>query len=240
MSGRRSREHSRDGKESPGAWPIAPRIPDARARSLIEEDAAGIRHEGMVESATLRRVQVPGVAAHDLVIRGCEIASLGAAASNLDRLVLEDTRLDACDLVGAMLERSRWTRVALDGCRLSGTDLDQSVLHDVTFTDCQLEHLRLQDARLEQVSFVRCSVRGAFLMESTLRRVRMIDCDLRELDLRHARLDDVDLRQSRLDGIGLETGQFAGLTVTSEQALELAIRIGGLSVDDRVVLTGRS
>jgi uncharacterized protein YjbI with pentapeptide repeats len=224
----------RDRRKEPGTWPVAPRLGDARG--LTERDAEAMRTEAAIERGALRRLQVPGIVARDLVIRESEVASLGAAAATLDRSVFEDSRLSACDLVGGTLERSRWTRLVLDGCRLSGANLDGSVLHDVAFVDCQLEHLRLQGARLEGVSFVRCSLRGAYLMESTLARVRMIDCDLREMDVRHAALTSVDLRQSRLEEIGLAVDQFAGLTVTTEQALDLAIRIGGLSVDDRVVL----
>lgn len=230
MVGRRERR-----KES-GTWPVAPRL--GEARGLTERDAEAIRPEAAIEQGALRRLQVPGVVARDLVIRQSEVASLGAAAARLDRSVFEDSRLAACDLVGASLERSRWTRLVLDGCRLSGANLDGSMLHDVAFVDCQLEHLRVQGARLEGVSFVRCSLRGAYLMDSTLTRVRMIDCDLRETDFRHAGLSGVDLRQSRLEEIGLAVDQFAGLTVTTEQALDLAVRIGGLSVDDRVVLAG--
>lgn len=224
-------------KESSKSWPIAPRI--AEMRTLANGDVSDIRTEGLIEATALRPVQVPGVVAHDLVIRGSDVASLGAGAAMLTRSVVEDSRLNACDFVGATLEGSRWTRVVVDGSRLSGANLDESVLHDVAFVDCQMEHVRLQGARLQGVSFIRCSLRGAYLMESALERVRMIDCDLGEMDLRHATLAETDLRQSRLEGIGLELGQFAGLTVTSEQALDLAIRIGGLSVDDHVVLAGR-
>ena len=227
---------ARRGNASDG-WPQAPRVGDGRA--LAEIGAADVRAENTIEGGALRRLQVPGVIAQDLVIRGCEVASLGAASAVLVRSVLEDSRLDACDFVGATMERSRWTRLAFSGCRLSGANLDGSALHDVAFVDCQLEHLRLQGARLRQVSFVRCMMRGAYLMDSTLERVRMIDCDLRAMDLRHASLTGVDLRQSRLEETVLDIGQFAGLTVTTEQALDLAIRIGGLSVDDRAVTSGR-
>lgn len=218
-------------------WPVAPRIADVR--SLASAGAEDIRSEGMIERAALRQVQVPGIIARDLVIRECEVASLGAAAATFERSVVEDSRLAACDLVGATLERSRWTRLSLDGCRISGANLDESALRDIAFVDCQVEHLRLQGVRLQNVSFIRCSLRGAYLMDSTLERVRIIDCDLREADFRHATLTAVDIRQSRLEGVGLAVDQFAGLTVTTEQALDLAIRIGGLSVDDRVIVTDR-
>ena len=230
-----ARRDRRKGKAD--AWPDVPRLPESR--HLQEADGTEFRAEGVIERAILRAHQAPGTAARDLVIRESDVASLGAGAATLERSVFEDVRMAASDFVGATLDRSRWTRVSLDGCRLSGANLDEAALHDVAFVDCQMDHVRLEGSRLQRVSFIRCSLRGAYLMESILERVRMIDCDLGEMDLRHATVSETDVRQSRLEGIGLELGQFAGLTVTSEQALDLAIRIGGLSVDDHVVVPGR-
>lgn len=227
-----------DRRKGASAWPDTPRIPDVR--SLVSaDDAEEMRPEAVLEGVSLRQVQVPELAARDLVIRESEVISLGAAAGRCERSVFEDSHFSGCDLVGATLERSRWTRLALDGCRISGANLDESVLRDLAFADCQAEHLRVQGARVQRVTFVRCSLRGAYFMDATLDHVRFIDCDLREADFRHATVTAVDLRQSRLEDIGLAVDQFAGLTVTTEQALDLAIRIGGLSVDDRVVLADR-
>jgi len=56
--------------------------------------------------------------------------------ARLPKMKMSDARLEACDLSGSLLQKARWFRVELIGCRLTGIQLSEFNGEDVLFRDC--------------------------------------------------------------------------------------------------------
>ena len=130
-------------------------------------------------------------------------------------------RLDDVDLSSCRVESMRECLVT--GSKLAATDITDGSLENVVFDNCRLDATDFFDCRLRRVSFT----------ESDLTNVRFDRAELSDVSFDHSRLTNVEISGTRFEhvdmrgavSIGLaHLSAMHGVTITVDQALELAVR----------------
>jgi uncharacterized protein YjbI with pentapeptide repeats len=209
----------------PKQWePKAPSIP---AIGRLEPGTADeLAEEARVARRAFTGIDIRERWAHHLVIEESRLVDSTMSGADLEHMTLTHVDAAGTDFSNAQLHDSRFARVALRACRLTGTRLNQATLQEVVLAECTGELMQLQSTKCKRVVFSGCRLRGALLGNVTFEDVRFEGCDLREVDLLGARFSRVDLRGSELDGIRVSADQLRGVIVTADQALYLARSLG--------------
>jgi len=123
-----------------------------------------------------------------------------------------DSRLDGCDLSGAVLTQCAFVRSVLDGlravalrapylsfwqCSLRGADLSQAELEGANFEDADLTDAKLVSSNLQRSRLVRARCGGA----------RFVDARLSQADASHLQAGDADFSGSQFDLVNVHDAQ---------------------------------
>lgn len=171
-------------------------------RSFARSTASGVT----CEQAVLQRVLLPG--------------------SRLHGARLFDVQCEATDLSSATWQRSRWQRVYLKGCKLTGMQLPSFSGVDVVFQECSMEGVIFSGGKIKGLHVERCRLGRAVFDRVDLSDAVFRGCDLAGVDLSGSQLHRVDLRGSEIPDIRIEVGQYKGLVIDPLQAAELMAQLG--------------
>lgn len=198
--------------------PEAPRLPD-----VLQERAGGGRVAG---GDALTEVELAGAAWAGVRADGVEctevvLADPDLSGSELLDWTMRDAVLRDANLANATLRGGEWTRVLVDGGRLTGLQVAEAALCDVLWRGCSAEMAAFRHTHLTRVTFADCNLREADFTGIRAEHVRFLDCDLRGAVFHHAQMTSCELRRCRLDGIEGVEG-LRGAAMELEQLFELA------------------
>ena len=211
--------------------PLAPRLPadlpvvdlaDIADGDLTGVELTGSLPDGFDEPLLLREVRLAG-------------ASLVGARLGGSRWI--DVAITSCDLSGADLHETAFTRVSWRDTRLSGAQLHSSRFHDVRVVECRLEAANLAFVKAHRATFERCRLTGVDLRDAAFEGVAWWDCDLTEAEFSHVQLVRAHLHGSVLDGlrggswlrpVSVDAAQYAALA-------EHLLAVWGIEVTSRPV-----
>jgi uncharacterized protein YjbI with pentapeptide repeats len=216
---------------TPGKPAITPpSVPDALDRisslalsshlEVIDVWLSGFQTEG--EQAASVRIESSRL--EDVTLRRCDLRGLEA----------RDVVFERCDLTASDFSESHFLRAEFRGCRLSGAVLSMSTFEDVRFTDCKADLLNLRMAEGERVWILDSNLREADFYSAKVRSSRVLGCDLSGSEFSGADLSGTRLQGSRLDGAKGAAG-LHGIEVDSGQAAlfsKLLLELHEISVDD--------
>ena len=198
--------------------PEAPRLPD-----VLPERVAGAAVD---DGDTLTEVELTGAAWAGVRADGVEctevvLAEPDVSGSELLGWTLRDAVLRDANLANATIRGGEWTRVLVDGGRLTGLQVAEAELRDVVWRGCGADMAAFRHTRLAHVTFADCNLREADFTGIRAEHVRFLDCDLRQAAFHHARFAASELRRCRLEGVEGVEG-LRGAAVEMGQLLELA------------------
>ena len=182
--------------------------------------------EGEYVAMLLADSDLAGQSAGNVVFDQLIVRHASLSRARLPKMKMSDTRLEACDLSGALLQKARWYRVELVGCRLTGIQLSEFNGEDVLFRDCSMDSTMFTSGRFRSVRFEKCTMRRLLLEKTVLAGAVFSECDLAEADLTGSTLKGVDFRGSNLAGIHVEERQLQGTIIDSLQAIQVALLLG--------------
>jgi uncharacterized protein YjbI with pentapeptide repeats len=134
---------------------------------------------------------------------------------------MRDAVLRDANLANATFRGGEWTRVLVNGGRLTGLQVAEATLRDVLWRRCGAEMAAFRHTHLTRVTFADCNLREADFTGVRAEHVRFLDCDLRGAAFHHAQMTSSELRRCRLGGIEGVEG-LRGAAMELEQLLELA------------------
>ena len=156
-----------------------------------------------------------------VVINSSLLSKCNFSRTLVERLQLQDCRLEQCDLTASKFAGSSWHVCAVRNTRASGLQLPGSLLKNVHFTNCKLDLANFRMSRLENVIFEGCIVTDLDLYQAKLKDVAFIDCDLENVECSAATMKNVDLTRARIVSIKGLSG-LKGAHISSEQLVTLA------------------
>jgi uncharacterized protein YjbI with pentapeptide repeats len=161
--------------------------------------------------------------------------------TGFDVVEIDDCMLEACRLlVGPDTEfsiRRSWLKLSdLSGvrilrgcsesvfsdCKMLGVDFGAGTMRDLEFKGCRITDLTIRRTRLERIEFADCQMAIVDAGSARLEDVAVPGSVITGLDLDLAQCERVDLRGARELGVK-RTATLAGCTLSSDQAMELAI-----------------
>jgi uncharacterized protein YjbI with pentapeptide repeats len=171
---------------------------------------------------------------HDLAGRSAagvvfEEAVLQRVLFNRTRLSgakLFDVRCEGSDFSGAVWPKSRWQRVHLKGCKLTGMQLASFNGADVLLQECTLEGTIFSSGKLRGVRFEKCRMHRAVFDRMDISDAVFHQCDLTGADLTGSTLAGVDIRGSDIRDVRLDVRQYKGLIIDPGQAVEIVAQLG--------------
>jgi len=190
-----------------------------------------IKVEELQEEPTIDHALIEGgLVVDDVLSHGMIDASildgLMIIGGNADAVIFRNVEMQRCDWSNTTAESSSWSKVLVDGCKLTGTQLNLAVMKDVSFTDCRADLIQLQNAKLQRTSFRHCNLQHAYFNGAKLPKTIFEACDLTGADFSNADIRGSDLRRSKIDGIRIGPEQLRDVIVTQDQALYLASLLG--------------
>ncbi|HEX8182804.1 MAG TPA: pentapeptide repeat-containing protein [Candidatus Saccharimonadales bacterium] len=198
------------------ALPQLPKdLPDAAdLQKLLKSDetiaSVSLSHEN-VSNANIRGVQAEEI----------RLAHIDATQAVLERMVLSDCEILACDLIATQMAEAAWRRVLVQGSRCCGIQLQSSSLKDVTFIDCKLNLANFRFCKLTNVRFQNCVLEEADFYAAEMTDVVFEHCKLDKTAFSSAKLKRVDFRTSDITGVRNIQG-LAGATIDSTQLMAIA------------------
>jgi uncharacterized protein YjbI with pentapeptide repeats len=208
---------------------VAPRLPDEPVVVSDWDEADAL---GWAELEV--RGDFIGVDGLRLDVTRSRFIDVRLTAGKFDGGRFTDVRFEGCDLSGASLMESAFTRVELVRCRLSGAAMGGSRWRDVRLVDCKLDGAHLRSVRGERVELERCVATTLDASGAEITACRMIDCDLGGADFSNAKLPGLRLHGSALDELRGVTS-LRGAVIDTAQVTTLALRLFdavGISIDD--------
>jgi uncharacterized protein YjbI with pentapeptide repeats len=166
--------------------------------------------------ATCVGVHVAAVEATDVVFRGPDFTG-----SVLADLAFRDTILENASLANTTFRGGSFTRVVIDGGRLTGVQLAETEVRDCLWRGCGADMAAFRHAKLAHVTFEDCSLREADFTGVRGESVRFHDCDLRGATFGHAQFTSSEFRRCRMDDIEGIQG-LRGTSLELEQLVTLA------------------
>jgi uncharacterized protein YjbI with pentapeptide repeats len=170
-----------------------PDPPAARHAARAEPDAASTADPGLDHELVLM----------DAVVPAPDWSGVEADVVELTRVTLRDA-----SLIGARLERPRFTDVVLERCDLSGLMVVEPSFLRVELRECRVGALVLPRGRIEDVLWRGCRGDEMTLHELEGQRLELGDDQLRALDVRGCRLRDVAVHDC-----GLPSSVWAGTRI---------------------------
>lgn len=164
-----------------------------------------------------------GLRAHDLDLRGADLATadlstlcadgLDLRAADLSKAKLCRIRFESCRLERTLFPDADWSDAtlrlcALDGAQGNGARFDNARLEDSSASGADLTGATLRNARLTETSFERALLRSAVLDHAEGAGVEFRGADLAGASLIGARFDEADFRGADLRGADLTGGRF--------------------------------
>ena len=174
---------------------------------IADQDFAGSKHSNVTFEQTL-------------------VQRVLLAKSRLNGARLFDVHCEASDLSGSVWQRSRWQRVYLKGCKLTGMQLPSFSGVDVLFHECTMEGMIFSGGKVKGLHFEKCRMARTVFDRVELSDATFRECDLTGVDLAGSLLHRVDLRGSEIADIRIEVGQYKGLTIDPAQAAWLMAQLG--------------
>ncbi len=164
--------------------------------------------------------------ANDVTLEQALLQRVLLTASRLNCARLFDVQCEASDLSGATWQRSRWQRVYLKGCKLTGMQLPSFSGVDVVFQECSMEGVIFSGGKIKGLHLERCRLARAVFDRVDLSDAVFRGCDLTGVDLSGSHLHHVDVRGSEIPDIRVEVGQYKGLVIDPLQAADLMAQLG--------------
>jgi uncharacterized protein YjbI with pentapeptide repeats len=208
--------------------PEAPRI----SAGLATHAVGGPVGDGESMSAVDRSglacadLHLDGVACTEVVLRDADFTGSALVDAAFRDAVFENPML-----ANATFRGGSFTRVLVDGGRLTGLQVAETEIRDVLWSGCSADLATFRHARLAYVTFQECSLREADFMGLRGEWVRFHDCDLRGAGFQHAEFAHSEFRRCRMEGIdGVEglrgTAMELDQLVTLAPALARALGVG--------------
>jgi len=143
------------------------------------------------------------------------------SALNLTKSKLVDIRFETCDLSNSEFQDSKFTRVEMVDCKITGLHITDADIGDLLLQSCTGELAHFHDSVFKRVVFQGCYLRGADFRYCNLEGAVFKDCDLQEAEFYEAKLAGVDFRSSNIMGIKAHPADLKGAIIDSDQAAML-------------------
>jgi uncharacterized protein YjbI with pentapeptide repeats len=204
-----------------------PRIPEDLALLAFDTFAEGGEYtKGRGSDEDLSGSAVTGVMFEQVLLQRVRMNR-----TRLSGAKLFDVRCEASDLSGAVWQKSRWLRVHLKGCKLTGMQLASFNGADVLFQECTMEGTIFSSGKLRGVRFEKCRMHRLVFDRMDISEARFRQCDLTGADLTGSTLAGVDLRGSDIPDIRLDVPQLRGLIIDPGQAVQIVAQLGSTVKD---------
>ena len=187
------------------------------ARAEEEElDICGLRFQSETASSAL----YTGGSVDGCSFFACRLPQAGFSGTMFFDCVFEN-----CDLSGARFRGCSMKNVTFRDCRLTGADFRDAVSSDAAFIDCAVSY-----SNHGMAVYKKCRFQGGTFQESSFFEVEWKNCtvetDLTLAEFQRAKLGGADLRKSTLYGAVFSADSLRGVTVSREQAADLAVLLG--------------
>lgn len=143
------------------------------------------------------------------------------SALNLTKSKLVDLRFETCDLSNSEFQDSKFTRVEMIDCKITGMHATDADIGDLLMQNCTGELVHFHDSVFKRVVFQGCHLRGADFRYCNLEGAIFKDCDLQEAEFYEAKLARADFRSSNIIGIKAHPADLRGAIIDSDQAAML-------------------
>lgn len=210
--------------------PEPPRLPprDALPDSPISLEEA-IREAGT--DGKLRGLRFRGAALteqelHGFDVEGCLFQECRFTGQEWEGVHFSDTRFEQCDLSGFRLQDCGLRRVEFRQCRMLGFWSLEGIWEHVFLTGCAAQYgnyglSQFRRCLLEDCDFSSGTFGGADFRNTAIRR-----CRFDQTEFFHAKLAGLDFSDSSLSGAAFALEDLRKVTVSPEQAVELAKLLG--------------
>jgi uncharacterized protein YjbI with pentapeptide repeats len=209
-------------KSSRNARLQPPRFP----ADLVPGQVKGLDDEAEYAAMLLADCDLSKQSAVNVVFDQVLLRHASMSLTRLPNMRMSDSRMEASDLSGALLQKARWQRVEFIGCRLTGIQLSEFNGKDLLFKECMMESAIFTSGRLRSVRFEKCNMRRVLLERMDLAGAVFLGCDLAGADLMGSMLKGGDFRGSDLAGVRVEGRQLQGTIIDHPQAVQVAALLG--------------
>lgn len=204
--------------------PISPKIPTNP--DIVDVSAMSFQDEDSLENCEVSGGAVEEQTAVRLSFRLSRFNRVVFREVVFEQIDLMDVSFVGCNLANADFERAVIHRVAFIECNLMGMNFGSATLRNVVFQNCNLDFSSFRVSDMENVVFEDCRMRRADMQQSRVVLSEFRQCSLKEFQMHGTPARGLDFSTCDIDGLGIRTEELSGATVSPEQAVYLARKIG--------------
>jgi uncharacterized protein YjbI with pentapeptide repeats len=208
-------------RSAPPRKPVAP-----SSLEIATEQDHDLESEATFKALGFYNLQMPEREADSVEFVQCRFRSSNFSGSVLNQSTIRDCLVQTCDWANMRSEGATWTRVELNGSRMTGLTISDSSVHDVLFEDCRLDLSAWRFTYFDAVQFSNCNLSGADFTNADLRGAHFVGCDLTRAQFHQATMDGARFRNCVLAGIGSVTA-WKGAIVHHTDLMALSYALAG-------------
>ena len=111
-------------------------------------------------------------------------------------------------------------------CRLTGSDFSNSSIQNTLFKDNTARYANFSYSKFKSVNFINNQMMNSSFNECSYRKVSYDTCNLSESEFINTSLATLDFSTCEIHQVIIPMEQLRGLTVSTEQAVQLAQLLG--------------
>lgn len=186
---------------------------------LINEDA-------YIEGLLFENVVITKVMQGHLYLAKCYFKNVTFESCEFDRIDLTDTTFENCDLSNFKLTDGTIHRCEFINSRLTGSDLSNCSIQQTLFLENSARYANFSYSKFKGVNFIKNQLANSSFNECNYLKVSYDECNLVECEFINTPLTTLDFSTCEIYGAMIPVQSLKGLSVSSEQAIQLAQLLG--------------
>lgn len=187
--------------------------------SLIKEDS-------YVEGFFFDGETITALDIDRLSLNKCHFKNVSFESCQFDRIDLMDTTFENCDLSHLKMMDGVIHRCEFKNCRMTGSDLSNCAIHNTLFEENTARYANFSFSKFKKVNFIQNQLVNTSFNECQYAKVAYEENNLSESEFINTKLAGIDFSTCDLNNIVIPIESLKGLTVSSEQAIQLAKLLG--------------
>ena len=161
---------------------------------------------------------------------GCLFRNVIFSDCHFPHLDFLDCIFDHCDLSNIECSEGSIHRCRFEQCRMTGSDISANVIHNTAFIKNTGKYINFSFTKFKQVTMEDNDFTSGGFNGCEFKKIIFTDCKLDQCEFVNAVLDGVNWKTCSIDEIMITIENLRGLTVSSEQAANIA-QLFGLTIE---------
>lgn len=161
-----------------------------------------------------------------LTLNKCHFKNMIFESCNFERIDLMDTIFENCDLSHLKMMDGIIHRCEFRNCRMTGSDLSNCAIQQTLFEENTARYANFSFSKFKKVNFIKNQLMNTSFNECQFNKVCYKENDLSESEFINTKLSGLNFSTCDIHNTIIPVDSLKGLTVSSEQAIQLAKLLG--------------